>query len=177
MSATNPTHDRDDWAIPSVDEGGPAASPTWELLNAGHSRRVVLKGALLALGAFAVDAVVGLPFVRARRADAAAYQYYSGCQNFWHSTTICVPSYAYYGSDNRGGPVSGRPGAYWHRSGYDSFSGRVYTHDPSSCNGRNAWIWVKNYRSRDYNWMCSDGHLTATWHGWSSFSICRSAWR
>lgn len=175
MPSPQQIEDPANYAIPSVDGVGTAVSPTWEVLDGQHSRRVVLKGALLALGTFVIDAVVGLPFVRGRRADAASYTVWNDCKGWFNTSTICYPPSAYYGTDNRGYSVSWRPGTYWHRSGFVAPTGRSYTHDPSSCSGHNAWIWAKNSRSYNSNWMCSDGYVRS-YTGWASFSICRSAW-
>jgi hypothetical protein len=165
------------FAIPGVDDVSDEVSPTWAYLQRRHaSRRVVLKGALAAVGALMVESVVGLPFFKERQADAATYTVWNSCTSvgYYNSSTICTPSSWYYGSDNRGYAVSWRPYTYWHREGFVSPTGRTYTHYPTTCNGHNAWIWWKNYRSY-YNVMCSDGHVRS-YTGWASSSICRSLW-
>jgi len=161
-----------DVSIPNVDDVTDGLSATWSYLERHQpSRRVILKTAIVAMGALVLDSVRGLPLLKTRPAYAAKYVYWSTCQGFYESSTICTPSSWYYGSDNRGYPVSGKP-AYWHREGY-SYS-RTYTHYPSTCAGNNAWIWAKNYRST-YNVMCSDGYVKSN-TGWSSSSICKSSW-
>lgn len=164
-------------AIPSIDKESEDLSPTWAYLKRRHaSRRAVLKGAIVAMGALAVDSVGGLPLLKTRRAGAATYTVWNSCTSasYYNSSTICTPPSWYYGSDTRGVPVSWRTYTYWHRSGFVAPTGRNYTHNATTCNGHNAWIWYKNYRSY-YNVMCSDGYVSS-YTGWASSSICRSLW-
>jgi hypothetical protein len=79
-----------------------------------------------------------------------------------------VPTSAYYSSNNCSGS--------WHRN--DGGSGTCYnfryTHDPSSCSGRNAWRWTGRVARR----KCSDGWYQYNDCGGgriSRFSICRTA--
>lgn len=109
-----------------------------------------------------------LPWSKPRTALAAAYTEWSDCRGFFNSTTICVPSNAYYNSSNCSGS--------WHRN--DGGSGTCYnfryTHDPDSCAGRNAWRWTGRVARR----KCSDGFYEYHDCGGgniSRFSICRTA--
>lgn len=109
-----------------------------------------------------------LPWSRPRSALAAAYEQWYDCRGYFNSSTICVPSSAYYRSSNCSGS--------WHRN--DGSSGTCYsfkyTHDPDSCAGRNAWRWTGRVARR----KCSDG-----WYYYQDcgggyinrFSICRTA--
>jgi hypothetical protein len=128
----------------------------------------------------AVGAGVGLAFTDVlsnrftRPAGAAAYEVWGDCRGYYSSTTTCVPSSAYYGSDNCTGN--------WHREGRIGIPGPTppdlqfieYTHLPTTCAGRNAWVWITG----DVGTKCSDGRKMR-WRAatgeiiYNYFSICR----
>jgi hypothetical protein len=86
---------------------------------------------------------------------------------------VCVPSTAYFGSDNCSGS--------WHREGLVGEvygpNERWYTAKPTACNGRGAWKWYGGATTSTRR-KCSDGHMD--WYEWgvlrySGWSICRTA--
>lgn len=132
-------------------------------------RRHALK-ILAAVGVGAVAAVDALPGARPRK--AAAYTEWTSCQGYYSATTTCVPSSAYFGSDNCAGTWH-KNSPYWEDAGRYRLRYTLYT---STCNGRNAWRW---YTSATAYKKCSDG-LKETidednGNAYSStFSICRT---
>ncbi len=141
------------------------------LIDPRATRRRVLKmftGAGVAMG---LGAIGSIPLSRPRPAYAAAYEeWLNSCQGYYAASTVCVPTSAYYGSDNCA------PGSTWHREDrvrQDSCVEIRYTHDPTSCNGRNAWVWRGNGPSA----KCSDGRRyveNSCGSDFSAFSICRT---
>jgi hypothetical protein len=133
----------------------------------GLSRRAVITaitGAAVASGLAVLDLI---PWSRPRGALAAAYTAWETCVGYYDPNTICVPSDAYYGSDNCSGS--------WHRN--DGGSGTCYSyrydHYADTCNGHNAWKWTSGTRRK-----CSDGWKQYYDCGGASvnrFSICRTA--
>ena len=87
----------------------------------------------------------------------------------FNSSTTCIPSSSYFGSDNCEGTWHRNVGVIRYRTLY------TYTHNGTACSGRNAWLWT--YSSIRAT-KCSDGHLTRMnidtgqilFDGWS---ICR----
>lgn len=158
--------------IPKAGEAPPSAEPSAVWVSSDVlSRRKVL-GAMGGVAIASGLSVLGLlPWSRPQKAFAAAYTSWPDCHGFWDSSTTCVPSNAYYSSNNCSG--------IWHRN--DGASGTCYnyryTHNPTSCAGNNAWKWGGS-GARGYHRMCSDG-----WYEYhdcgggniSRFSICRTA--
>jgi len=160
--------------LPSAVEAPPSPEPSRVAApRPGLSRRHLLRAAT----GVGVAAGLGLldlfPWSRPRLADAAAYQQWSDCHSYFsNSTTICVPTSAYYGSNNCSGS--------WHKQDL-SQSGCIYhrySHNPTSCAGRNAWRWTGSSAHGPHR-KCSDG-----WYWFrdctgptsiSMFSICRTA--
>jgi hypothetical protein len=147
----------------------------------GHNRRTFLRMSV------AVAAGIGLafsdfmasPFLRWAFADY--YQYWNNCSpnNYFSSSQTCVPTSAYFGSDNCDVAYL----VHWHRkdslstwsAGGSSYKA-YYTQNPTSCSNKNAWIWNGNHGT-----MCSDGNKTRYANdgfGWyvqyDNFSICRT---
>jgi hypothetical protein len=154
--------------VPSATEPPPSPQPSKMAISGSTmSRRKVLgaiTGAAVASGLGVFDL---FPWSRPSGAFAAAYEVHAGCVGYFNATTICVPATAYYNSSNCSGS--------WHRN--DGASGTCYnyryTHDPSSCSGKNAWRWTSGTRRK-----CSDGWYTYADCGGSRvsrFSICRTA--
>lgn len=137
----------------------------------GWSRRKVLA----AIGGVTVASglsVLGLlPWSRPQRAYADAYVSWSTCHGYWDSSTTCVPSTAYYGSNVCSGS--------WHKDYTDTGSCYYidYYHNPSSCDGNNAWKWGGS-SARGAHRKCSDGWYTyrsCQFPDIDRFSICRTA--
>jgi hypothetical protein len=155
----------------------PAVSdPDTRVTRPKEVRRQARRHFLQMIGAAGVG--VGLAFTDslstrfARPAGAAAYEMWGECRGYFSSTTTCVPSSAYYGSDNCTGD--------WHRQEYLFFPDVVwgYLHHGFSCNGRNAWLW--RWRTDGWSTKCSDGYVESyhplTFQLLSSqFSICRTS--
>ncbi|WP_433533179.1 hypothetical protein ACQPYA_14850 [Micromonospora sp. CA-263727] len=153
--------------VPSAVEAPASPEPTRMIdKRSAMSRRRVLgivSGAAVASGLGVLDL---FPWSRPRGAFAAAYTEHSDCRGYFNSTSICVPSTALY---------TGNCSGSWHRN--DGSSGTCYnfryTHDPSSCDGHNAWRWTSGTRRK-----CSDGWYEYADCGGgrvSRFSICRTA--
>lgn len=155
--------------VPSAVEAPTHAEPSLVATPPENWGRRRVLGALTGVAVASGLALLDLfPWSRPRSAEAAAYTAWSDCRGYFDSTTICVPSSAYYNSNNCSGS--------WHRN--DGSSGTCYTyrytHDPSSCDGHNAWKWTGAVARR----KCSDG-----WYQYydcggtaiSRFSICRTA--
>ena len=96
----------------------------------------VVTGAAVASGLAVLDL---FPWSKPKGAFADAYTTWGDCRGYFSASTICYPSSAYY-TGNCSGP--------WHRN--DGGSGTCYnyryTHDPSSCDGHNAWRWTSGTR-------------------------------
>lgn len=134
------------------------------------SRRQVLKAGLGIAAGAALGALDLLPFSRV--SGAAAYTEYTTCTSQWYysSSETCVPTSAYYGSDNCAGS--------WFKNTEEWVTDCIYgyyTINMSSCDGRNAWRW---YSGSNYT-KCSDGWKTS--NDWcqggtviDKFSICRT---
>lgn len=160
-------------AVPDVVEPPADALPSrvWEPESGWSRRRIMamIGGAAVATGVAALDL---LPWSKPRAAFAAAYQEWGDCAGFWSNNTVtCVPTTAYYNANNCSGS--------WHRN--DGSSGTCYvfkyTHNGTSCAGRNAWRWGGS-GARGNHRKCSDG-----WYEYhdcgggniNRFSICRTA--
>lgn len=160
--------------IPSA-EGAPAgALPSLVAVRDSrwNRRRIIgmAFGAVTATGLAALDV---FPGARTRSASAAVYmtEWDNSCRGFSNASTVCVPSSAYYGSDNCTGS--------WHRD--DGASGTCYslnwTSLPSTCDGKNAWRWYGGSTTSTRR-KCSDGERYVSQCGSSpidQFSICRTA--
>lgn|SRR5574341_567244 len=155
--------------VPSMDEapaqGTTASGIVAALRDSGVRRRSFLR--FVAGGAMGVGLTVlgALPPARPRGAWAhcCLSEWTDGCHGYFSSSTTCVPSSAYYSNTCTSGK--------WHRD--DGASGTCYsykyTHNHSSCDGRNAWRWGST--------RCSDGWFEYADCGGgriSSFSICRA---
>jgi hypothetical protein len=163
-----------DAALPVVDDPDVRVSRPREVRRQARRRFLQMMGA--------VGVGVGLAFTDslstrfARPAGAAAYEVWGDCRGYFSSSTTCVPSSAYYGSDNCDGNA-------WHRNesvvvGSGPFLIVNYVHLPSTCAGRNAWLWAW---AGGTSTKCSDGRAevwylegtTPTLLN-SQFSICRT---
>jgi hypothetical protein len=153
------------WVDAALTDGDPPSDIVAGLQEGDLARRSFLR--FLAVGAMGVGlSVVGwLPPARPRGAWAhcCLSEWTNGCHGFYSPSTTCVPSNAWYSytcTSNK-----------WHRN--DGGSGTCYnfkyTHNHTSCDGRNAWRWGST--------RCSDG-----WYEYAdcgggrvnSFSICRA---
>ncbi len=158
-------------SVPTISEPPANARPSrvWTPFE-GWSRR----GILAAMGGVVVASGMGvldlLPWSRPSKAFALTE--WSGCDGYWSNNTVtCVPTTAYYGSDNCSGS--------WHKD--EGRSGTCYnyryTPNPTSCGGKNAWRWGGS-SARGNHRKCSDGHYEYHDCGGgniSNFSICRTA--
>jgi len=154
-------------AVPSTMEppADPKPSRLWRPPAAWSRRRVLtaIGGAAVAAGVAALDLI---PWSKPREAFAAAYTTWSTCHGYFTATQICYPANAYFNSNNCSGT--------WHRN--DGSSGTCYvfkfTHNPSSCDGHNAWKWTSPNRKCSDGWYeyhdCGGGNI-------NRFSICRTA--
>jgi hypothetical protein len=159
--------------VPSADEMPANAQPSrvWVPFEGWSRRRI-----LAAIGGAAVASGMGVlglfPWAKPRAAFAGAYQSWGDCHGYWSNNTVtCVPTSAYYNSQNCSGS--------WHRN--DGGSGTCYNfrfiHYPDTCGGNNAWKWGGS-GARGNHRKCSDGHYEYHDCGggnFSSFSICRTA--
>ncbi|MFC5815861.1 hypothetical protein ACIBF7_30795 [Nonomuraea sp. NPDC050478] len=135
------------------------------------SRRGVFGLALGVATAAGLGALDLLPGSRPRSAAAAVYKtVWDTCKGFINASSVCVPSSAYYGSDNCTGS--------WHRD--DGYSGTCvsinYTSYADSCAGRNAWRWTGGSTTSKRR-KCSDGYryvVACGASGSGQFSICRT---
>jgi hypothetical protein len=180
-AATNPTTDpvspeRADAALPVVDDPDIRVSRPREVRRQARRRFLQMMGAVgVGMGLAFTD---GLSTRFARPAGAAAYEVWGDCRGYFSSSTTCVPSSAYYGSDNCDGNT-------WHRNDtvvvgvtLDVVLVGIYTHLPSTCAGRNAWLWAW---AGGQSTKCSDGRKEV-WRATSTestllssqFSICRT---
>lgn len=167
---TEPAHA----ALPTVSD------PDARVTRPKEVRRQARRNFLQMMGAVGVG--VGLAFTDslstrfARPAGAAPYELWGDCRGYFSSSTTCVPSSAYYGSDNCDANT-------WHRNesvvvGSGPFLIYNYVHLGTTCAGRNAWLWAW---AGGTSTKCSDGNVEL-WHlegttptliG-SQFSICRT---
>jgi hypothetical protein len=156
-------------AVPGVLEPPVDAKPSqvWTAPPAWSRRRILaaVGGAAVAAGVAALDL---LPWSKPRAAFAAAYTAWSTCHGFYNANTTCVPTNAYFNSQNCSGS--------WHRN--DGSSGTCYvinwTHLATTCDGHNAWRWTGGGPNR----KCSDGRYHYRDCGGGAidrFSICRTA--
>ncbi len=160
--------------IPSADQAPEGALPSLVAVpNSRWSRRRVVGMAFGAFTAAGLGALDLFPGSRPRSASAAVHrtEWSTSCRGYVSRTTVCVPSNAYYGSDNCTGT--------WHRD--DGASGTCYsinyTSWPDTCDGRNAWRWNGGSTTPTRR-KCSDGQYYYTACGSSPvnrFSICRTA--
>jgi hypothetical protein len=157
--------------VPSVAGPPPGAEPSlvWVPFDGWSRRR-----ALAALGGAAMASGLGLlglfPWARPGKAFAEAYTAWPTCRGYYNAVTTCVPSNAYFDQDNCAGE--------WHRgdSYLDGCEYHGFTHDPTSCDGNNAWRWDGPNARGDHR-MCSDG-----WYDFENcagdqitrFSVCRT---
>jgi len=161
-------------AVPDILEPPADAKPSrmWTPRAVWSRRRILtaIGGTAVATGVATLDLI---PWSKPRPAFAGAYQSWSDCHGYWSSTTTCVPTTAYYPSNNSN--CSGS----WHRN--DGSSGTCYnyryTHYATTCSGNNAWRWGGS-SARGAHRKCSDG-----WYEYhdcgggniNRFSICRTA--
>lgn len=139
------------------------------------SRRTVLRGVAgiaLAGGMLTLDSIARkLPHASA----LTAWSDSAGCQGYYASSSVCVPSSAYFGSDNCSGT--------FHRNAYvgtacspgTGFTQRYFTPNETACNGKNRWTWAASRR------RCSDGYKYTynQCNGqveYDGFSICRTSY-
>lgn len=134
------------------------------------TRRRALQG-LAAAGAVSLTVVDALPGMRSPA--ASAYTEHTTCRGYHSNVTTCVPSEAYFGSDNCNG--SWHKHTNWQDTGDLHFR---YTLHPSACDGRNAWRW---YHVGSIYTKCSDG-IKESWDETipgapvvTTFSICRTS--
>ncbi len=157
--------------VPSAAEAPPAPLPSRVARRPeGPSRRTVLTavaGAAVASGLSVFDL---FPWSKPRGALAAAYQQWSDCRGYFsNTTTVCVPTTAFY--DDRVCKNT------WHRDEVSSGPcyHYVYEHAATTCDGRNAWRWTAQPTKRKCSdgwieyWTCGGGQ-----HPVSRFSICRT---
>ncbi|HET6532822.1 MAG TPA: hypothetical protein VFH03_19720 [Actinoplanes sp.] len=162
-------------SLPDFYTPPPDATPsavTAQARRAALGRRTLLKlaaGGALGIGLAALDLVSRALPGRATNPNPVL-SVWNDCRGFFHSTTVCVPNTAYYGT--------GTPrvcNGSWHRN--DKYTGSSVSYDftfnNTSCSTRNAWRWV----GRTANRKCSDGWTYyrdgSTYR--NSFSICRTA--
>jgi hypothetical protein len=161
-------------ALPDFRERPVDAEPSAVTLHARRlelDRRTMLRlatGAALGLGLAALD-LIGRALPARGVEPSPVLSEWSDCQGFFSSSTVCVPTTAYFGTG-----VPGVCSGSWHRN-YSYTGGSVtydYTFNNTSCNGRNAWRWTNGTRRK-----CSDGwtyYRDGTTYR-NTFSICRTA--
>jgi len=162
-------------SLPDFYTAPPDARPsavTAQMRRSPVGRRTLLKlaaGGALGLGLAALDLVARVLPSRANNPNPIL-SVWSDCRGYFSSSTVCVPSTAYYG----GGTPKVCNGS-WHRN--DKYYGSSVTYDftfyNTTCDGRNAWRWIGRVANR----KCSDGHTYyvdgSTYR--NTFSICRTA--
>ena len=162
-------------SLPDFSTAPPDALPsavTAQVRRSTVGRRTLLKlvaGGGLGIGLAALDLVARALPSRANNSNPIL-SVWSDCHGYFSSSTVCVPSTAYYG----GGTPKVCNGS-WHRN--DKYSGSSVTYDftlyNTTCDGRNAWRWIGRVANR----KCSDGHTYyrdgSTYR--NTFSICRTA--
>jgi hypothetical protein len=155
--------------VPWIEGAAPAAGTPSEAVRALREKAVQRRGFLrfVAGGAMGVGlAVLGwLPPARPQGAWAhcCLSEWTNGCHGYYTSSQTCYPASAWFSNTCTSGK--------WHRN--DGGSGTCYsfryTHNHTSCDGRNAWRWGSK--------RCSDGWYTYGDCGGGrvdSFSICRA---
>lgn len=151
--------------LPDVDQRPEEYLPRDRTVDGAPSRRTVLKGTMAVVAGAALGALDLLPF--SRPAAAHAYTEWTTCVGYYSSSTICVPSSAYYGSDNCL--------TSWHKNQYDLVNTCIlaeYEINLTSCSGRNAWRWGSTKCSDGWKYsrdLCNGGSTVI-----NNFSICRS---
>ena len=162
--------------LPDYDERPSNATPsaiTSQARRLELNRRTVLQltaGGALGLGLATLD-LIGRALPSRASNPNPILSVWGDCSpsHYYASSTICVPTSAYYGTGTPG-TCSGT----WHRnySYYGSSVSYNYTFNNTSCSGRNAWKWTTGTRRK-----CSDGWTYyrdgSTYR--NTFSICRTA--
>lgn len=158
------TPERVPWVDVAPTDGAEPSAVAAALREGDLPRRLFLR--FVAAGAMGVGlAVVGwLPPARPRGAWAhcCLSEWTNGCHGYYSPSTICVPSSAKFSGNCTA--------SNWHRN--DGGSGTCYafrfTHNHTSCDGRNAWRWgTKRCSDGWYHYEDCGGGYVDTW------SICR----
>jgi hypothetical protein len=159
-------------SLPDFYTAPPDATPsavTARVRRSAVGRRTLLKlatGGALGIGLGVLDLVArALP--SSANNPNPILSIWNDCRGYFASSTICVPTSAFYGSSVCNGT--------WHRNDkyYGSSVSYDYTFNNTSCDTRNAWRWVGRVANR----KCSDGWTYYSDGGTyrNTFSICRTA--
>jgi hypothetical protein len=166
-----------DAPLPVVDDPGLRVTRPREIRRQARRRFLQTMGAVgVGVGLAFTD---GLSTRFARPAGALPYEMWRDCQGYFISSTTCVPSNAYYGTEVCDADA-------WHRNDFilvpispEMTLVGYYIHLGETCRGRNAWLWTWSIGVAT---KCSDGN-TEVW-SWPTtgegallardFSICRT---